>query len=90
MKGYEQVSRQVEIEIRPFDAYQALRAEVLRSVGVRPDAFVNKDGFLAHDEHDGGGGHSWVDEIIDNKKPTQVQLDALKALNTIHSILIRD
>lgn len=86
--GVERTSREVQIEIYPSQLYCTTRAFILRKFGVlNPSAYLNRKGELVSDEHDGGGGHSWVEESVILKDPPADLVKALNAIESLQSLL---
>jgi len=90
IKGTERSARTVEIEMSSYDAFLALRKEVLRTVGVNdPGAYVDSKGRVVSDER-GGAGHSWITTSVLVEAPNENQLKAFRAFSDLYSLLIRD
>lgn len=90
LKGTETAKRDVFVEVSPDQALQAIREHVLKSLGCHRDAYLDSHGRLIRDEEEWYGSHSSIRGIVlADPAPPQIA-EALKALNTIHSILIRD
>lgn len=92
IKGTERSARTVEIEMSSYDAFLALRKEVLRTVGVNdPGAYVDSKGRVVSDERVvRGGGHSWITTSMLVETPNENQLKAFRAFGDLYSLLIRD
>jgi len=75
--------RDVEVQVTPFEAYVALREEVLRDLGIKdPWAYVSDDGRIV-----AAAGSTEIELI---REPSDIQKRALKAFSEIHWLLIRD
>lgn len=84
INGIERTSRRVEIETTPEDVLNVLRIDLLAKHGIRrQDAYIDKNGSLICDNHDGGGGHSWVTEQVLMVAPPKTLTDGLRAINTL-------
>lgn len=90
IKGTETARCDVYVEVSPVLALQAIRDDVLKSLGCHCNAYLDRKGRLIRDEEDLCGSHSSIHEIVlADPAPPQIA-EAMKALNTIHAILIRD
>lgn len=76
------------VNVDPKHAFRALSAELLQRVGIKRAEVYIHNGRICTDK-ELHTSHSWVERVVIVEEPTEDQLELVKALSTIRTVLQR-
>lgn len=84
IKGFETISREVNVTVDEFEVLKSLRYKAYDSLDIRAAAFLNSKGQLVEDEDH---YHGTISEKVLDENPSELQVTTIQAFNHIERIL---
>lgn len=88
LRGIQHISSNVEIEVRPLEAYGELKRLILSKHGIDKNAYVSRDNKIVVDE-DFCGSHRGTETTVIDENPTKEKLELMYVLDQFQLILTR-